>query len=287
MINDVVSLCAYAKINLHLKVLDKRSDGFHEIESIFQRISIADYISVERIETAGVCIIESPFMVLPELNTITTVWNAFLSEIHVDGGIRVRIVKNIPAGSGLGAGSSDAAAVLQAVNTLFSASLTNKKLMHIALAAGSDVPFFLTGSPCIVEGRGERFVPLKNRSDCFGLLICTGVHSSTAAAYCQMDAERNGGQPQEKWGVEQLQSCYYAPMEEWQFYNDFQPVIEAAYPIVSEAVQDLYAQGAIFARMSGSGSAVFGLFTGSTLIDSAFAALSKKWAWCKPFVLLA
>lgn len=142
MINDAVSLCAYAKINLQLKVLDKRADGFHEIESIFQRISLSDYISVERIDNADSCVVESPFMVLPEVNTITAVWDAFKAMFRVSGGIRVRIVKNIPAGTGLGAGSSDAAAVLRAVDTLFSTSLTDNQFMGLALAGGSDVPFF-------------------------------------------------------------------------------------------------------------------------------------------------
>ncbi|MGP1577146.1 MAG: 4-(cytidine 5'-diphospho)-2-C-methyl-D-erythritol kinase [Treponema sp.] len=287
MIHDAVSLCAYAKINLHLRILGRRSDNFHEIESIFQRISISDYISVERIKTAGSCIVESPFMALPDKNTITTAWEAFKTVFPVDDGICVRIVKNIPAGSGLGAGSSDAACVLQAVNTLFSAGLTHTGLKDLALTVGSDVPFFLTESPCIVEGRGERFVPLTHRSDCFGLLICTGVCSSTAEAYRQIDALGNTAVHQRKWGRGQLESCYYSPIAEWQFCNDFQPIVEAKYPVVSDAVHDLYGQGAAFVRMSGSGSAVFGLFTDRKIIETAFAVLSKKWNWCKPFILLA
>lgn len=113
------------------------------------------------------------------------------------------------------------------------------------------------------------------------------MHSATAEAYRRIDAARNDVQSREVWGQERLQRCYYSPIAEWQFCNDFQPIVEAAYPVVSEAVQDLYAQGAVFSRMSGSGSAVFGLFTDSRLMNAAFFVLSQKWNWCKPFVLLA
>ena len=136
---DAVSLCAYAKINIHLKVLAKRKDGFHNLESIFQRISIADYLSLEKSSDSRSCTVESPLMPLPVGNTLTEAWKAFCNVSDVDTGVRVRLIKNLPAGSGLGAGSSDAAALLKAANELFAMPLSDSELTTLALQVGSDV----------------------------------------------------------------------------------------------------------------------------------------------------
>lgn len=286
MSTKTVTLCAYAKINIHLKVLAKRSDGFHTIESIFQRISLADNLSITKYEGLSGCHIESPLMQLPAENTLTRAWDVFKESAGIDGGIAVRVLKNLPAGSGIGAGSADAAAFLQALNALFNTSFRLAELERLALQIGSDVPFFLKGGAAVVGGRGEVFYPLKARSDCFGILICPQIHSSTKEAYSLLDTLRNSG-ADEAFGFENLERHYNSPFTDWCFVNDFQPVLEGQYPIIAEAVSDLYEQGADFARMSGSGSAVFGLFSAAEKASCAVKALSGKWAWCRTFVLLA
>ena len=100
---DAISLCAYAKINIHLKVLAKRDDGFHNLESIFQRISIADYLSIIKSGDSHGCTVESPLLPLPAENTLTKAWKAFQGITGINTGIKVRLIKNLPAGSGLGA----------------------------------------------------------------------------------------------------------------------------------------------------------------------------------------
>lgn len=284
---EAISLCAYAKINLHLKVLGKRADGFHNLASIFQRISVADYLSVEEFDD-GNCLVESPLMSLPHDNTLTRAWECFRYAVGLDKGIRVRLIKNIPAGSGLGGGSSDAAALLKGVNQLFDVRLSDDELQRLALQVGSDVPFFLGPAAAFVTGRGEFFKALQPRTDCFGILIWVGVQSSTPDAYRMLDAQRmhlqTGGVAED---FEDIAAQYRVPLAAWQFVNDFQSVLAEQHPVIAEAVADLYGQGAVFARMSGSGSAVFGLFDTEKTAADAVCLLKKKWKWCKPFILLA
>ena len=288
MSTDVISLCAYAKINIHLKVLAKREDGFHNLESIFQRISIADYLSITKSNDSHICTVESPLLPLPAENTLTKAWEVFKGATDINTGIKVRLIKNLPAGSGLGAGSSDAAALLKGVNELFSMPLTDSELINLALQVGSDVPFFLREAAEIVSGRGEVFEPVQARTDGFGILIWPDMHSSTKEAYELLDKQKEMlAVEHDAWGYEKLINQYHAPFGTWRFVNDFQPVLEHQYPIIGQVHAELYDQGAAFAQMSGSGSAVFGLFESERLMASAFKVLAKRWSWCKPFLLLA
>lgn len=206
----------------------------------------------------------------------------------IKNGIQVRLIKGIPVGSGLGGGSSDAAAVLTAVNELFDVHFSPLELHELALQIGSDVPFFLEKTAGIVTGRGDVFEPLKARSGCFGIIIWPDVMSSTNEAYRRFDQAAEIGDNRNKpWGTIRLQKQYYAPISTWQFVNDFQAVLGKHYPRIGQACVDLHEQGAVFVRMTGAGSAVFGLFEQETEIASAFRLLQKKWHWCKPFILLA
>ncbi|QUY17940.1 4-(cytidine 5'-diphospho)-2-C-methyl-D-erythritol kinase [Treponema vincentii] len=285
---DAISLCAYSKINIHLKVLAKRKDGFHNLESIFQRISIADYLSLEKSSDLHGCTVESPLLPLPAENTLTKAWEVFKGATGINGGIKVRLIKNLPVGSGLGAGSSDAAALLKVVNKLFAMPLSDSELTTLALQVGSDVPFFLKDPAGVVTGRGEVFEPIQARTDCFGILIWPDVQSSTKEAYSLLDKQREvlSGE-YEAWGYEKLVAQYRAPFKTWRFVNDFQPVLEQRYPVIAQVRKELHEQGAEFAQMSGSGSAVFGLFSSKNLMASAFQCLAKRWSWCQPFLLLA
>lgn len=285
---DVISLCAYSKINIHLKVLAKRDDGFHDLESIFQRISIADYLSITKSRDSHDCTVESPLLPLPAENTVTHAWKTFRNATGVSAGIMVRVIKNLPAGSGLGAGSSDAAALLKAVNELFATQLTRSELMELGLQVGSDVPFFLRDSAGIVTGRGEVFEPIQARSDCFGILIWPDVQSSTKDAYSLLDRQKELHTGEyAAWGAEKLMAQYRSPLKAWRFVNDFQSALEQRYPVIARVRKELYEQGADFAQMSGSGSAIFGLFSSEGALASAFQVLATRWRWCKPFLLLA
>lgn len=286
---NTVSLCAYAKINLHLRVFEKRPDGFHAIESVFQRISIADYLSVTACPQENGCSIASPLMSLPAENTITSAWQVFQKALSIRGGIRVRVLKHIPAGSGLGGGSSDAAALLCAADALFQTNLSRRDIAALAAHVGSDVPFFAEPyAAAFVEGRGELITALPPRADVFGILIVPPVTVSTKTAYAALDGCRlkTPVYLDKARGFEYIKSHYSGSIVQWPFLNDFQPVIEGEQAVVKDACNDLYAHGAVFARMSGSGAAVFGLFQDDAHFTAALQELSGTWRWCKPFLLL-
>src|SRR5579872_4763763 len=180
-----VRLRSLAKINLDLRVLHKRPDGFHELRSLFQTISLADTIDVEfqrgrtRIELRSTLNIPG--------NLILRAADAILNAARATGRINFHLTKRIPLGGGLGGGSSNAAAVLLALPRLLKKRVPMEKLMELAAGLGSDVPFFLLGGTAAGLGRGAELYPLPDLSPGPGLLITPEIHSSTAAAYAALE----------------------------------------------------------------------------------------------------
>lgn len=282
MIKEAISLSAYAKINLHLEVLNRRRDGFHEIVSIFRLISLADELLIEKISEKNVCSVCSPLQSLPKNNTICKAYEEFQTLTGIESGIRVRILKHIPAGAGLGGGSSDAAAVLSGLNRLFDAGLPPEKLETAALNIGSDVPFFLKGSAALVQGRGELLRPLRMKSGFFGISIFPGIMSSTKTAYDLLKRTAEpvlpSFNPEDFCGL----GC-----KDWPFFNSFEAPLFEAYPAIKKAKLRLLDCGADFALMSGSGSSVYGLFKDEKTAGRAFSELSGCYKQCFLFLTLA
>ena len=189
---DEIVVFAPAKINLGLKVLPKRQDGFHDLESIFQTVSLADKLTVTKSSGSG-CTVFCDKMELPENNTITMTYKAFYDVLGYSGtAVNVVLEKHIPAGGGLGGGSSDAASLIWALEKLNNVRLTEKQLDSIASSIGSDVFFFThcdsAGSCCaVVSGRGEFVRVIKKRQDLYFVLVFPEVHSSTKEAYSLVD----------------------------------------------------------------------------------------------------
>jgi len=287
---DSVVVLAPAKINIHLRVLGHRPDGFHNLESIFQKISLSDELTVNRIPDRGVFRLESPFLELPAVNTVSKAVSLFRELSGIDAGIYIRLEKRIPDGAGLGGGSSDAASTLIALNALFNAGLKFSDLHGAACKIGSDVPFFLSSSPAVVSGRGEYVRPFPGRSDLYGVLIWPEVRSSTADAFKMLDQmgidrlHREGSLLPTK---DDLQSCYLGPVENWVFGNSFTDPVIAGYPVVGDVLCDIRRSGAVYAQMSGSGSAVYGLYKGETEAGQAYSQLAERWPVCYKFLLLA
>lgn len=282
MIKKAVSLSAYAKINLHLEVLNRRNDGFHDIVSVFQLISLADELLIEKIPEQNICRILSPLADLPEDNTITKAYMEFQKLTGIDSGVNVRLLKHIPIGAGLGGGSSDAAAVLLGLNDLFNAGLSAETLKNTALNIGSDVPFFLQTSSAIVEGRGEILKTIDIDTDYFGVLIFPDIVSSTKEAYSLLKREN-------KRTVQRFNPEDFCSMDckNWPFFNSFEDTLFNKYPEIKKVKLDLLDYGADFALMSGSGSSVFGLFKDENAAKTAFLELFKQNKYCFLFFALA
>ncbi len=277
-------LSAPAKINLELLVGAPRADGFHDIFSIFQAVSLADTVTVSLVEGRGVAVsgdCDCP----PERNIAFKAAEAYLAAIGETGtGVLIEIDKRIPIGAGLGGGSSDAAATLAGLDGLLPGRLGREGLAALAARIGSDVPFFLGTACAAVRGRGELLAALVPRSDYTLVIVDPGVSVSTKEAYALLDrsrersAEATASEGLER-GLSQAAAAYasLAPAA-WPFVNDFYPVISSAYPRIREALEAVRRSGAAFAAMSGSGSAVFGVYEAREEADSAMRALEGEYS---------
>lgn len=286
---DTVHISAPCKINLHLRVLDARPDGYHDIESVFQLVSLADELSVSISGEKGTCEVVSPWMELPAVNTVTSAVARFRELTGINAGVRVELLKRVPSGAGLGGGSSDAAATLVSLDRLFGTNASQADLAALAAMIGSDVPFFLTGGAAVVEGRGERIASIRARTDLTGVLVWPNVASPTGKAYGLVDRYRaEGRESAVEWpAVADLERLYLGPVRDWPFRNSFTAPVEAAFPVIRATRLALIDSGSAYAEMSGSGSSVFGLFENETVADEACRLLSTQGSFCVKFLLLA
>ncbi len=275
---------AYCKINLHLHVCERRDDGFHDIESVFQLVSVYDRLSVSIGGNQGSCEVVSPDMPLPPVNTITRAVDAFRKACGFSGGVTVTVEKKIPAGAGLGGGSSDAAAVLVALDRLTGSGVGLQGLRLISAEIGSDVPFFLSSPAALVSGRGEKIRPIRARSDVYGVLVWPAIECSTPRAFALLD---DFGIQDAAVAFDTLERAYHDPVCDWPYYNSFTVPVSAEYPLIGTLLAEIGNCGAQYTAISGSGSACYGLFSDPDLAEDAFRSLSTHWKWCEKFVLLA
>ena len=280
MLSSVHEL-APAKLNLTLRVLPKRADGFHGIESIFQKIRLCDELTVSRSASAG-CLLQVHGMELPAENTVQKAFSLFAEAAQIREGVAVDLVKRIPSGAGMGGGSSDAAALLRALNSLFSAGVPEKTLVEIAEKVGSDVPFFLYGDCAVVSGRGEIVQPVSGRRDLYFVVICPEVHSSTKEAYALVDEwYMNNSISKVDWpSLDELEGIYNRSAGEWNFANSFTQPLTDKYPEIHEALAAITAADADFAEMTGSGSTVFGVFEAQEKAQDAYNRLASCFERC-------
>ena len=247
---------ANCKINLGLDVLRRREDGFHDLETVmYPVVGLHDIIDVEPCEGAEP-IFENRGLVVDcpaEKNICIKAWR-LMHERYGIGAARIILDKRTPFGAGLGGGSSDGTAVIVALNEIFSLGLGEECLISLAAELGSDTAFFVRNTPQLCTGRGEIMEPIDiSLSGLWLVLIKPDESVSTREAYA-------GIRPVVP--AEPLRERVARPVGEWQalLKNDFEPHIFAAHPAIAEAKAWLVEQGAIYASMSGSGSAVFGLF---------------------------
>ena len=278
-----INISAPAKVNIGLYVSPKRSDGFHDIDSIFTIISLSDDIYVSRIKENGVCNVQCEFL-LPESNTITSTYNAFCEITGLCFGIQVLLKKRVPMGGGLGGGSSDAASVLFALEKIAGVQLSMEQRYYIASKVGSDVFFFLyclynNTKTAFVSGRGEIVKRIESRNDLYIMVVCPMVHSSTKEAYnCIDDWYRAGRYVAKSRKTEaELVQMYNMPISDWSFSNDFTHILMEKYPVIEQALSDIKTSGALFSDMSGSGSSLFGVYDSKEALEDSYRKLSGKW----------
>jgi len=251
-----VRLPALGKINLDLRVLHPRPDGYHEIRTIFQTISLADVIDVEFASAPRTAIRIEGGPDIPD-NLIAKAAALVLDALRMTARVTFRLRKKIPMGAGLGGGSSDAAAVLLALPALAGRGLPLPRLMELGAELGSDVPFFLLGGAAVALGRGTELYPLPDAPLAFGLLIAPELHVSTAAAYRALTPRLTTESQQNK--IVSFQSRTWEKLAATGV-NDFETVVFEQFPQLAALKRRLVKLGANPAMMTGSGSALFGLF---------------------------
>lgn len=264
---------ARAKINLGLEVLNKNYDGFHNINTVFKTIDLHDNMVFEEL-TENKIETSLDYIIPIETNLIFKAANKIYDYVGDFRGIKVQIVKNIPQGGGLGGGSTDAAATLQAVNSLYGFKLSFEELFDIAITLGADVPYFLKIGTAVGTSRGEALDYFSFYMPYYILLINTGIHVSTKEAYESLDRKSNSNTYKTNFKGLLQQSIYEPDVLKKKLTNDFEPYVFALYPQLAEIKDSLYQNGAVYASMSGSGSSIYGLF--ATLFAAKSVAASFK-----------
>lgn len=265
----------HAKINLGLRILRRRPDGYHDIESCMLPIGWADQLTVtlafgatdDRYEIEGLAS-ELPI----ERNLIYKAVQLLRARHPEIPPLRLKLVKHIPTEAGLGGGSADATYTLLAINELCRLELSPEQLETLAGELGSDCPFFIQSRPVLVTGRGERLTPLTMPSALLGtwlLVVKPPIGMSTAEAYQQVTRhpEAEG----------KLATLLERPIAHWREFivNDFESVVFAHYPELAALQDTLYRHGALYAAMSGSGTALYGIFPDNPLSSSTATAPSS------------
>jgi 4-diphosphocytidyl-2-C-methyl-D-erythritol kinase len=271
---------AFAKLNLGLKVLGRRPDGFHELRTVFQTISLSDTLDIEFTPAPRTTVeVECPIDI-PN-NLAERAARLVLESTSAAGRVSIRLIKQIPMGSGLGGGSTDAAAVLLAVPVLAGRRVALQELLRIGSELGSDVPFFLLGGTAVGLGRGSELYPLPEPAPWRGVLASPGFHVSTPQAYAALGRELTLLPPPDI--LSSFQSCVWVtgagvPVEGWPApaENDFEEAVFRQYPQLKSLKRTLLRLGADPALMTGSGSAVFGVFRSRARLERAVRSLRKE-----------
>jgi 4-diphosphocytidyl-2-C-methyl-D-erythritol kinase len=260
-----------AKINLFLKVTGKRPTGYHELESLFAFLDLADVLEVKK-STEFSLKIDGEFaeFVDEKNNLFTKILDFFVAEFAIDKNISIHVTKNIPVGAGLGGGSSNAAFFMKALNEIFSLNLSKEKLQEISLNFGSDIAFLLEDNAAIVKGRGEIIAPFYKFYPIKILLINPKINLSTPAVFKQLNGEFSEG-----ISTEELQKKSVFELIK-NFPNDLTKPAVALAPTIQEILNELKNAGAEIAKMSGSGSTCFGIFDDDLTLEKAETNLREK-----------
>ncbi|MEG1743045.1 MAG: 4-(cytidine 5'-diphospho)-2-C-methyl-D-erythritol kinase [Clostridia bacterium] len=258
---------AYAKINLTLSIGKKRYDGYHDIETIMQPVTIYDTVLLEKSGDIKV-FCSDPKIPHDKSNLAFKAAEAFFSCAKISEGVNIKIRKRIPVGGGLGGGSADAAAVLRGLNLLYSTEFSNDQLVELAAQIGSDVPFFIYNKTAICRGRGEIVIPILQKG-CYYYVICSkGKGVNTRRMYEKSDGFEHASH--DSTNVLKALSMHDLPLLFSNIYNDFDPICGSFRESVERIKKLLLQNGAHAAQLTGSGISVFGIF--SSFEKAAFAA---------------
>lgn len=279
-----VSLKAPAKINLYLKVLGKLPDGYHEIESLMQAIDLYDDIIIEKSNSIELrC--SDPLLPSDNTNLAFRAAQLLCDKYHLPGA-KMELFKRIPAGAGLGGGSSDAAFVLRGLSELYDIRPRYNELLELAGRLGSDVPYFLTSGQAIARGRGEILSDIIVSRDYQIMLLSPSIAISTAEVYGSVKKILTKRSSVALLTNNNNISGFISFSNE--FHNDLEDVVLTKYPFLDDLKRSLLGAGAFYSSMTGSGSSFFGLFTNDVVIPAELKNLKEssiRVFRCRPILL--
>ena len=264
-----------AKINLGLNVVERRPDGYHNLETVFMPLEgLHDALEVtvmdERFPSAVDCDLKVTNMTIEgdeQKNLVVKAYNLLKEEFPTLPRVHAHLYKAIPTQAGMGGGSSDGAAMLSLLNTMFALGLTEQQLIDRAARLGADCPFFIIGRPAYAEGIGERLQPIElNTNGLTIVVVRPDIPVPTKEAFALISPRH----PQKN-----CRNIVAQPIDTWrdELVNDFEISVFAQHPEIGAIKERLYQLGAVYAAMSGSGSAVFGLFREQPCLDGEFKGM--------------
>ncbi len=242
------------KINIGLYITSRRDDGYHNIETVFYPLPLYDVLELMDAHETALTLKGIPIPGSTQDNIVLKAYHLLKKDFPALPPVHFYLLKNIPPGAGLGAGSANGAAALTALNKKFALSLSTDQLINYALQLGSDCPFFIINQPCFAAGRGEQMQAVALNLAAYKIIVINpGIHISTPWAFQQITPGP---------AKISLQQSIFTPVKEWKnmIINDFEAPVFKAYPEIASIKNKLYEAGAAFALMSGSGSTVYALF---------------------------
>jgi 4-diphosphocytidyl-2-C-methyl-D-erythritol kinase len=259
-----------AKINLGLHITEKRQDGFHSIESCFYPVQWCDALEILVSNTTSFTTSGIEIPGASDSNLCLKVYQALKKEYMLPP-VHIHLLKNIPIGAGLGGGSADAAFTIKLLNDLFSLNLSVTQMEDYLRPLGSDCAFFVNNKPVFAYDKGDRFSSIElSLKGYFIVIVYPEVHISTKEAYSSVIPKKS------QVSIERI---LQKDIKEWKslLKNDFEDALFPKYPVLKEIKETLYSKGALYASMTGSGSAVYGIFSEGTALKNAFPEHFKVW----------
>lgn len=271
-----VTVLAPAKINLFLQILGKRPDGYHEIHSLMQTIALYDTLTVSESPSGITLTCDDPSLPADSSNLVWKAADLVLKRANCKFGLSIDLQKRIPYGAGLGGGSSDAAAVIKAVNELHDLKLSSAQMMAWGAELGSDVPFFFSSGSALVGGRGEKIEPVDTFLGYFVLLIIPNFPISTKDAYQGLRLFLTNFSQRRDIDIKASGASFFKTL--YRIGNDFQQPAVSNHPELESCMKVLHRGGAGYVALSGSGSAFFGLFERQPDLE-LMTAVSSQFGW--------
>lgn len=280
---QTLTLPSFAKINWTLEILGKRTDGYHELRTLLQTVSLADELVFSTIEQGIEIVCDHPEIPTDETNLVYRAAKMFSELTGINRGLRIVIKKNIPAAAGLGGGSSNAAVTLIALQKMWGIELATEDLFALGSKLGADVPFFFMGGTCLGIGRGDEVYPLTDINPGHLLLVNPGTSVPTREVYANLPPEltKHGVITKMPLSLDTAYASITTQYRQIRLQNDLEISAFRLYPKLVEVGDALSGLKAAKVLMSGSGSTFFAIFETETLRSAAQSELSQKGWWCE------